>query len=132
MPVLVDVDIKRRHATEHGHKSVTQRQNQVLLEQIWNNTDLSHFSDSSRCIAIFVDGCFWHGCGRCYMQPKTNSAFWKRKIDRNRKRRLLVRDVLKKERFRVLEFWEHEVIQSPERVIAKIDKVWDRNRSRST
>jgi DNA mismatch endonuclease (patch repair protein) len=89
-------------------------------------------SNRSRRIAIFVDGCFWHGCSRCYRPPKTNSAFWKRKIDRNRKRRLLVRDVLKKERFRVLEFWEHEVIKSPESVIAKIDKVWDRNRSKPT
>src|SRR5690606_22059724 len=37
-------------------------------------------------LAIFVDGCFWHGCPRCGHIPKTRSAFWKAKISRNRKR----------------------------------------------
>ena len=37
-------------------------------------------------VAVFVDGCFWHGCPRCFRLPKQNRAFWKAKIEGNRKR----------------------------------------------
>ncbi len=81
-------------------------------------------SNKKRKIAIFVDGCFWHGCGKCYKQPKTNSEFWKNKIVRNKKRRHLVQAVLKKENYKVLEFWEHEIDQSPDKIVARISRAW--------
>ena len=34
-------------------------------------------------IAVFVDGCFWHGCPKCYTRPKTNHAFWDKKRENN-------------------------------------------------
>src|SRR5882672_8106715 len=37
-------------------------------------------------IAVFLDGCFWHGCPRCGHVPKTNSLFWETKIGRNQSR----------------------------------------------
>jgi len=37
-------------------------------------------------IALFVDGCFWHGCSRCRGLPQTNKRFWKNKIEKNRDR----------------------------------------------
>jgi DNA mismatch endonuclease, patch repair protein len=37
-------------------------------------------------LALFVDGCFWHGCPRCYQAPKTSVAFWRAKIQRNMRR----------------------------------------------
>src|SRR3989338_6608055 len=37
-------------------------------------------------IAIFVDGCFWHMCPKCYIQPKSNPKFWINKIKGNVKR----------------------------------------------
>lgn len=82
-------------------------------------------SNRSRRIAIFVDGCFWHGCERCYKQPRTNSEFWKSKIERNQKRRDLVRKTLKKEGFRMLEIWEHEISKNPDTMIKKIERAWD-------
>ena len=36
-------------------------------------------------IAVFVDGCFWHGC-RCKYLPRTNTEFWREKIENNRRR----------------------------------------------
>ena len=59
-------------------------------------------------IAIFVDGCFWHGCPEHATWPKQNSDFWRQKIEAN-----LVRDTDTNERLRsigwtVLRFWEHE------------------------
>ena len=37
-------------------------------------------------VALFVDGCFWHGCDRCYREPKSNIEFWQKKIETNRRR----------------------------------------------
>ena len=74
-------------------------------------------------IAIFVDGCFWHGCNRCYKEPKTNVEFWRNKIIQNKKRRIKVRRHLKKEGWRILEFWEHEINSDPILVSKKIKLV---------
>jgi DNA mismatch endonuclease (patch repair protein) len=37
-------------------------------------------------IAVFVDGCFWHGCPRCFRAPAANSEFWSAKIEANKRR----------------------------------------------
>jgi len=60
-------------------------------------------------IAIFIDGCFWHKCPRCFIKPETNKRFWKQKIDSNIKRDRLVNARLKKEGWIVLRIWEHEI-----------------------
>jgi DNA mismatch endonuclease (patch repair protein) len=44
------------------------------------------FAFRKKKLAIFVDGCFWHGCPKCFRLPKQNRAFWKMKIEGNRKR----------------------------------------------
>ena len=64
-------------------------------------------SNGKRRLAVFVDGCFWHGCPRCYREPQTNMAFWREKVERNRRRRRVVRRDLKRQGFRVAEIWEH-------------------------
>ncbi|MBD3240705.1 MAG: DNA mismatch endonuclease Vsr [Chitinivibrionales bacterium] len=67
------------------------------------------FYFSSRRIAVFVDGCFWHGCPRCGHIPQTNSAFWREKIERNRKRDRTAASKLRGMGIRVLRFWEHQI-----------------------
>jgi DNA mismatch endonuclease (patch repair protein) len=57
--------------------------------------------------AIFVDGCFWHGCPKHGTQPKGNRAFWKRKFARNQARDRLVNRALRRANWRVLRIWEH-------------------------
>ncbi|MCX6894615.1 MAG: very short patch repair endonuclease [Verrucomicrobia bacterium] len=59
--------------------------------------------------AVFVDGCFWHGCPRHGTQPKGNAAFWRRKIARNQSRDRLVTRTLRVQGWRVLRIWEHEL-----------------------
>ena len=66
-------------------------------------------SNKRRKFAVFVDGCFWHGCPVCYREPKTNKGYWRDKVRRNRKRREAVRTGLEAQGFRVVEIWEHEV-----------------------
>ena len=60
-------------------------------------------------IAIFVDGCFWHNCPKCYIKPKTNIRFWNKKITDNINRDKAVNKFLKKNGWMVLRFWEHQI-----------------------
>lgn len=61
-------------------------------------------------VAIFIDGCFWHGCPHCRRKlPKTNAAYWKRKIDRNIALAQSAKLALSNAGWIVLRIWEHEV-----------------------
>jgi DNA mismatch endonuclease (patch repair protein) len=60
-------------------------------------------------IAVFVDGCFWHGCPKHATQPKTNAKFWRDKIAGNRARDRRVNSALRKRDWTVLRIWEHEL-----------------------
>lgn len=59
-------------------------------------------------IAIFVDGCFWHGCPEHASWPKQNAEFWKQKIETNRLRDANTNERLRSIGWTVLRFWEHE------------------------
>jgi DNA mismatch endonuclease (patch repair protein) len=60
-------------------------------------------------LAVFVDGCFWHGCPRHYTLPRNNRAFWLAKVERNRARRDAVLRELRREGWRVVQAWECDV-----------------------
>jgi DNA mismatch endonuclease (patch repair protein) len=59
-------------------------------------------------VAIFIDGCFWHGCPDHGTWPKRNAAWWKEKIDRNVRRDRDAVDRLVAVGWRALRFWEHQ------------------------
>lgn len=59
--------------------------------------------------AVFVDGCFWHGCPRHATQPKTNAAFWRDKIATNKARDRRVNRALRGRGWSVIRIWEHEL-----------------------
>jgi len=65
-------------------------------------------------VAIFIDGCFWHGHDGCFNLPLNNRTYWQNKINRNHERRLLVRNILQTEGWLVLEFWECEIRRFPD------------------
>lgn len=69
---------------------------------------------------IFMDSCFWHGCKKHLRLPSTNKKFWKEKIERNVKRDKEVNQYYKKEKWKVIRIWEHEIGRSPEKLIEKI------------
>ena len=71
-------------------------------------------------IAVFVDGCFWHGCSAHRSIPETNREFWEGKIDANAKRDRQVTARLKRDGWKVLRFWEHDLKQSPSLVLRGI------------
>lgn len=59
-------------------------------------------------LAVFIDGCFWHGCPVHYVPPATNSIYWEAKVVRNRERDLETTTRLEKSGWSVLRLWEHE------------------------
>lgn len=77
-------------------------------------------SNKKKKLAVFVDGCFWHGCKRCYKEPTSNVKFWREKISRNKERRITVRRTLKRSGWTVVEFWEHDIAKAPEKAVRKI------------
>ena len=72
-------------------------------------------------LAIFVDGCFWHGhdCGR-NLKPKRNAAKWREKIKRNRNRDVRVTRKLRMIGWRVIRIWECVLAKRPETCIERI------------
>jgi len=66
-------------------------------------------------LAIFVDGCFWHCCPKHATKPKTNRAFWQRKLSANQKRDRVVTRTLRRTGWRVVRVWEHELAGKNER-----------------
>lgn len=61
-------------------------------------------------IAIFLDGCFWHGCPTCpNKKPAANRDYWTAKVARNQKRDREASEYLSREGWDVLRFWEHDI-----------------------
>ena len=79
------------------------------------------FSFRRQKVAVFVDGCFWHGCPRCFRLPKQNRAFWKAKIEGNRKRDRSVNGRLRRLGWKVIRIRECQLIQE-KTVMRKIVK----------
>ena len=60
-------------------------------------------------LALFVDGCFGHGCPQHCRMPKANRAYWNAKIASNNARDRRVSRLLRTDGWRVLRIWEHEL-----------------------
>ncbi len=60
-------------------------------------------------LAVFVDGCLWHCCPKHSTQPANNRAFWRKKLQANRRRDRLVNWTLRAQDWKVLRIWEHEL-----------------------
>jgi DNA mismatch endonuclease (patch repair protein) len=70
-------------------------------------------------VAVFVDGCFWHGCPVHGVLPTANRAWWDQKIKVTKARDLDTADVLRSAGWMVLRFWEHEVPQDMAATVAR-------------
>lgn len=72
-------------------------------------------------VAVFVDGCFWHGCPKHGRLPKSNRTFWIDKLTRNKMRDRRIGRELHTRSWRVVRIWEHE-LKTPEVAIRKIQR----------
>lgn len=71
-------------------------------------------------VAVFVDGCFWHGCPEHASWPKRNAEWWREKIERNRSRDADTDERLKEGGWMSLRVWEHE---DPEEAATRIARI---------
>lgn len=83
-------------------------------------------------LALFVDGCFWHGCPRHCNTPASNQAFWKEKLAANKARDRRVNRVLRSDGWRVVRIWEHDLAKRGEVCVLRIQAATNSSRSAST
>lgn len=77
---------------------------------------------SSR-VAIFVDSCFWHGCGVHGRIPKSNVEYWTRKIASNKERDRKVNEQYQAMRWTVVRVWEHDLVDLGSVTEQVLDKI---------
>jgi DNA mismatch endonuclease, patch repair protein len=88
------------------------RRNQALLGK-------PDFTFRRERVTVFVDGCFWHGCPRCYQRPDSNQKYWDNKICTNRKRDRYVGRELRRIGWKVIRIWQHQ-LRYPARIARRI------------
>ena len=71
-------------------------------------------------VAVFIDGCFWHGCPEHYSEPRTNTDYWAAKVVRNMQRDTDTNQRLREAGWIVLRYWEHEDVDDIAREIVNI------------
>jgi DNA mismatch endonuclease (patch repair protein) len=71
-------------------------------------------------VAVFIDGCFWHGCPEHYVRPRSSEEFWSNKLAENCHRDGAQTKRLEALGWRVCRVWEHEVFETPERLVERI------------
>ena len=75
-------------------------------------------------VCVFLHGCFWHGCYRCYKEPRSNKAYWRSKIIANRHRDRRVGIRLRLLGWTVLTFWECDLRPSKiEKMMTRLERV---------
>lgn len=74
-------------------------------------------------VAVFLDGCFWHGCPKCGHVPTVNRPFWKAKIKRNQRRDIETEKLLRVAGITPIRFWEHELRDSPKVCLEKLTEL---------
>lgn len=99
-----------------GNRSTEQRMERLLRQyhlkgyrKQWPVIGKPDFAWPRLKVALFIDGCWWHGCPRCKRckkPSKSNAAFWRAKVESNRRRDVRVSRRLRGKGWRVLRVWE--------------------------
>ena len=87
------------------------------------------FSFVGAKLAIYTDGCFWHGCPTHYTAPVGNSEFWENKLRVNRARDERNNEALREAEWTVLRFWECEISSGLEEAVDAVVEFLDRRGS---
>lgn len=81
---------------------------------------------TSRNVVVFIDGCFWHGCPNHFRVPKTRTAFWLDKINKNITRDQRNNEALRSQGWHIVRIWEHEINDSFDKAVARVVDVLKR------
>jgi DNA mismatch endonuclease (patch repair protein) len=132
---MTDVFTRRKRSEVMSRiKSRNNRETELLLASLLRKYHISgwrrhlplpgrpDFTFRRARVIVFVDGCFWHCCPKCGNMPANNAAFWKKKLEGNRRRDARVTRLLIAEGWRVLRIWEHD-LKKGKPVIAKLQAI---------
>jgi DNA mismatch endonuclease, patch repair protein len=115
------VSRKKRSQIMSAVRSTGNKATEVVLARILRQHGISGWRRTGRLLgnpdfvfrkqrtAIFVDGCFWHGCAKHCRMPRGNSTYWQPKISGNKRRDQIVTRDLRRAGWSVLRVWEHEL-----------------------
>lgn len=133
---MTDFDKKTRSKIMRGVKSkgnrTTERRFRALLVSRgikgWHLNDRTIFGTpdfifAKEKFAVFLDGCFWHGCPKCYRRPKSSRKYWDAKVKRNIAHDRQVNRKLKISGWVVIRIWEHTIKHSSKSVDLVISKL---------
>jgi DNA mismatch endonuclease (patch repair protein) len=110
--MMASVRSRGNRSTEKALGDVLRAEGIRGYRKHWKVEGKPDFAWPGRKIAIFVDGCFWHGCGRCRNLPKSNAAFWRDKILSNKRRDRRVTQHLRRAGWLVIRVKECAVLES--------------------
>lgn len=133
---MVDtVSQEKRSETMRKVKSSNTTPELLLRKALWKNgirgwrihsKDLPGRPDivfTKKKIAIFVDGCFWHGCPECYRRPNSRQDYWDQKLERNIARDRKNENDLRGAGWKVVRFWEHEIMNKINSCTSKVNEM---------
>lgn len=107
--IMASVRSAGNRSTEQAMAKILRRAGLVGYRKQWPAPGKPDFAWPGRRVALFVDGCFWHGCPRCDRPSKSNLAFWQAKIEANIRRDKRVSQSLRRVGWSVLRVWECKV-----------------------
>jgi DNA mismatch endonuclease, patch repair protein len=115
--IMSAVRSKGNKSTEECLIKIMKNYNIIGWRRNWPLSGKPDFVFPKHWLAVFVDGCFWHGCPRCYTEPKNNAEYWREKIRRNILRDRKNSRLLRSKGWNVIRIWEHSL--KNQKVIAK-------------
>jgi DNA mismatch endonuclease (patch repair protein) len=129
---MSDVFTKQKRSEVMSHiKGKGNKDTELLMIQILRRHHISGWRRNQKIlgkpdfifprqkVALFVDGCFWHGCPRHSNMPKSNREFWEKKLLGNKNRDKYVARTLRRAGWKVVRVWEHD-LSNPGRVAKRI------------
>lgn len=119
--IMSAIRSKNNKTTEIRMKAVLVRSGikgwKIRATKLPGNPD---FTFTKRKLAVFIDGCFWHGCPTCYRRPSSSRKYWdQKKMDNKRRDKQVVR-LLHLSNWEVIRIWEHTLKKNPTKVINRI------------
>jgi DNA mismatch endonuclease, patch repair protein len=104
--IMASVRSSGNRSTERRIELVLRKNHLKGFRRQWDVAGKPDFAWPKLKVALFIDGCFWHGCPRCDRPSKSNVHFWKDKVLANQRRDRRVARKLRKEGWKVLRVWE--------------------------
>lgn len=74
-------------------------------------------------IIVFLDGCFWHCCPKCFRPPKSRIRYWHPKLAGNKRRDVKISRELRKQGWKVIRIWEHEIRAKPNEILRRVHEI---------